>query len=122
MKALVKRIDQPLEVMESHFELRELQEIVGGYIEIPYIPSLEKQGIAMIINEEGKLRGMKDNFCLVKDNKIVDVIVGTVIFTAFNSEGDSIGLSDEQIAYMKEVFNPDMRVMSNLGLYEYMEV
>lgn len=38
--------------------LTAMQEIVGGYIEFFYLPD----GICLVVNEEGKLRGLPPNF------------------------------------------------------------
>lgn len=39
------------------FELHELQKLVGGYIEMLPVPG----GKVMVVNEEGKLKGMPEN-------------------------------------------------------------
>lgn len=65
--------------------LQEMQEIVGGYIEVVAIgPNL-----LMVCNEEGKQRGLQPNFKLG-----MDIICGTVFFCAASGE-DMIGLSLE---------------------------
>ena len=59
------------------WSLEEMQEIVGGWIEI--VPTLD--GRLMILNEEGKLDGLPANSkatALFGDH---DVIVGTVLVT-----------------------------------------
>lgn len=67
----------------NNFELDELQEYVGGYIEICY-PGIFNSHHAdkiMVINEEGKLQGLPLNqlATLVYGNPD-DVIVGNALF------------------------------------------
>ena len=62
---------------KMHFDLIDnkleaFQEIVGGYIECVRLP---EKNVIMIVNEEGKLRGMRHNFYCDDDD-----IVGPVVF------------------------------------------
>jgi hypothetical protein len=60
----------------THFTLEELKEIVGGWIEIVYLPNKEM----MIIDEEGKLKGKPYNLLATsywKNHN--DFIVGDVL-------------------------------------------
>lgn len=51
--------------------LEELQKIVGGYIEIPFLSRVFRDNaIDMIINEEGKfIEGMKAEIAIVNEEK-----------------------------------------------------
>ena len=63
---------------KENISLREMQEVVGGYIEFLYL----KNNLVMIVNEEGKIIGLPFNANasqLLKDNNINDVIVGDVL-------------------------------------------
>lgn len=60
MAKLLKTDEMEFEVKPENgktFELKELQEMVGGYIEIVHLPS----GKEMVINEEGKNLGLPVN-------------------------------------------------------------
>ena len=61
----------------TDFQLSELQEVVGGYIEI--VETIDKQ--IMVVNEEGKLIGLPFN---EEATRLVryDVIVGDVLVCA----------------------------------------
>lgn len=68
----------------NDFKLEELQSIVGGYIEIVWLPN----GKIMVINEEGKLMNLPEN---VNATKIYhstfgynDLIVGDVLLCDSN--------------------------------------
>lgn len=86
--------------------LEELQKIVGGYIEMPYLSKrFAENDIDIIINEEGKLiDGMTPEIAVVKgaENQVIDVVYGNCIFTSHNDMGETVGLNDKQIAIIKE--------------------
>lgn len=56
------------------FTLEELQEIVGGYIELAWLP----HGMVLVVNEEGKLKNLPVNVVATELYK-ADVIVGDVL-------------------------------------------
>jgi len=63
---------------KKDFSLKEMQRIVGGYVETLYLPSNE----VMVINEDGKLEGLKVNVRateIVRGHLIQDTIVGDVL-------------------------------------------
>ena len=64
------------------FGLEELQELVGGYIEVIYLPS----DTIMIVNEEGKLKGLPTNLnatkILYEYYKVTNILVGDVVLTS----------------------------------------
>ena len=67
--------------------LEALQELVGGYIEVVGIGN----GLLLVMNEEGKIRGLPENVrCLY------DTIVGPVFITADKDE-DFRSLTTEEI-------------------------
>lgn len=78
-----------------------IQEIVGGYIEIPYISNdLYKNGIDVIINDEGKLiDGMNKEIAIVEKStgKVLDIIFGNCIFASHDEEGETVGLTEDQM-------------------------
>lgn len=89
-----------LQEKEINGSLEELQEIVGGYIEIPYLSKeFNENGIDIIINEEGKfIEGLKPEITVVdgKTKKILDVVFGNCIFASHDEEGNTTALNDEQ--------------------------
>lgn len=81
--------------------LEALQEIVEGYIEIPFLSEvfLENE-IDIIINEEGKfIEGLNPEIAIVRkrDNQIVDIVYGNCIFASHDEQGKTVSLDDEQI-------------------------
>jgi Domain of unknown function (DUF3846) len=77
-----------VEIIEN--TLANLQKFVSGYIELVYV-----EGIAMIINEEGKIQNLKPNFILSS----YDVIVGDVLFVG-NTGEEFASISDDEIMTM----------------------
>jgi hypothetical protein len=81
-------------------ELEDLQKIVGGYIEVPFLTeTFTKNGIDVIINEEGKfIEGLRPEIAIVdkNTNRILDVVMGNCIFASHDEEGETIPLTEEQ--------------------------
>ena len=95
-----------LEEKEIENTLKELQKIVGGYIEIPYISKVfAENDIDIIINEEGKfIEDCKPEIAIVdkETNSILDIVYGNCIFASHNEEGDTIELNDKQVKIVKD--------------------
>ncbi len=84
--------------------LESMQKIVSGYIQVIY--PFEDEEIALICNEEGKLRELTFNRAL-RDGigTIYDIVVGTFILCrAPVDEGNFVGLTDEQLEFCKKRF------------------
>lgn len=71
--------------------LEAYQKEVEGYIECVCF-----RGYTMVCNEEGKITGLEPNFGFGDD-----VIMGNVIFTRSNSEGEFVSLNEQDV---KKVF------------------
>jgi hypothetical protein len=71
------------------FTLEEMQEYVGGYIELVTVNDLNGGRMVIVLNEEGKLDGLPYNLLatLVYGNPM-DVIVGDVLFCNFAEVGE----------------------------------
>lgn len=88
------------EIEEVSLEI--MQECVGGYIEFVPVDSLEKRRIDVFCNADGKFKGLPLTMYLLADGKIYDVVAGNVLFCGHDGEGDSIGLKDSDIDFLKE--------------------
>lgn len=95
MKILVLEPNKGFKVREIEGELKDYQEIVGGYIEA--VPT-RNDNILMICNEEGKLEGLEPNFKMGND-----IVVGSVLFVGRGGE-DFRELTDEEITEVKGWF------------------
>ena len=118
MKALVLTKNN-FEVREIKGELEDLQNIVGGYIEIPYLSKVfHDNGIDTIINEEGKfIEDCKPSIAIIDciTRQIVDVVHGNCIFVSHDDEGETIELTEEQIAVVLEELEMDIALAYNDG-------
>ena len=105
MKTLILSNGQ-LEQKDIGNTLEALQEIVGGYIEIPFLSQVFfENDIDIIINEEGKfIDGLNKEIAVIdkETNEILDIVYGNCIFASHDEEGNTTGLSTEQ---MKTVLN-----------------
>lgn len=111
MKALVLTKNN-FEVREIKGELEDLQNIVSGYIEIPYLSKVfHDNGIDTIINEEGKfIEDCKPSIAIIDSitRQIIDVVHGNCIFVSHDNKGETIELTEEQIAIVLEELKMDI--------------
>lgn len=119
MKTLVLSNGE-LKETEIGTELEDLQEIVGGYIEIPFLSKVfNNNGIDVIINEEGKfIEGLKPEIVIIDGitKQMLDIVYGNCIFASHNKEGDTIGLTEEQIkVIMRELYMDVTLTYPDLG-------
>ena len=98
MKVVLVESGKTAKITEIGESLKELQEIVGGPIEvIPFEDAL------IVANEEGKIRELALNRAIKNGNEVADVIAGT-FFICRENEGDFASLDDGEAAYFKHVF------------------
>lgn len=84
-----------------HICPREIKSILGGVPEI----TEPMEGIALAVNEEGKIKGLPLNRSLVDDDgMILDIYAGTMVFLACTKEKELHSLTDEQIILLLEEF------------------
>lgn len=84
-------------------DLKEMNEVVGGYIEIINIGKAERGAtIALTVNEEGKIIGLPVNRAIVG----FDILVGTFFITAYNMQGDNISLTEKEANHFIRRFMP----------------
>ena len=111
MKVLVLN-NNNFEVKEIENTLENLQKIVGGYIEVPFLSRVfTDNGIDVIINEEGKfIEDCKPEIAIVdgETKQVLDVVHGNCIFASHNEEGDTIGLTEEQLAIVLQELKMDV--------------
>lgn len=99
MKVLVKEPGKPAEVREIENTLEACQKIVGGWIEVVRIFA----DVAIVVNEDGKINGMKPNFICCGD-----LICGPAFFCGVTSGRlDWVkfrGLDDDEINAVEFLF------------------
>ena len=98
-----------IEVSEGKNQLEDMQNYIGGYIEIPYIKKIFNDNeILVILNEEGKLLDLELTCILKKDEQIYDTFNGNVLFLSAKGE-NIIGLNEKQISIIKN----EIQLVSN---------
>ena len=105
MKVLVLSNGE-LKEKEINNTLEDLQKIVGGYIEIPFLSEVFLDNeIDIIINEEGKfIDGLVPEIAIVsrKHGSILDLVYGNCIFASHDNIGNTVSLNDKQINIIKK--------------------
>ena len=108
MRILVVEPEHRPEVKEIDDSLKEMQCIVGGYIQAIY-PFEEP--VALVCNDEGKLMDLPANRGLRgKDGQMYDIVSGTFFLCGAPADSDHFtSLTPEQIERYKERFHtPEM--------------
>lgn len=95
MKIVFKEPDKPPRTMVIPNDLHTLQQLVDGYIEVVRL----NNGLLAIVNEEGKLRGLKPSGLEFKG----DPLVGNVILCG--EDGDQFTDVPEDIATVVDALN-----------------
>ena len=96
---LIKPGENP-SVVEVEDRLKSHQELVDGYIKMVHLT----QDVALLCNEEGKIREMKPNrhFNLPF---FKDIVCGNIVIVGINNEtGEFDSLTAEQVAHFTDVF------------------
>lgn len=103
--------------------LEELQKIVGGYIEIPFLSRVfNDHAIDMIINEEGKfIEGLKAEIAIVDEEhgNILDIVYGNCIFASHDDEGETVGLNEGQIEVVEKELETIIELMNTKTFAEF---
>ena len=118
MKMIIKNPGEKHLIKEMDDNLKLLQDMLGGYIEYPYIEPLHKQNIAMIVNEEGKLFNLPPSILLIHDGEVCDMIAGSAIFVGlkYTEEGiENTDLTNEQIEFINKLINYNSFGMTKEG-------
>lgn len=91
MKIIYKEPGKAPRTMVIAQDLGVMQQLVDGYIE----PIRVSDKTVLIVNEEGKLKGMDPNFILAVEGRI-DLILGPTIFCGEKGE-DFVSLPDDEL-------------------------
>lgn len=106
MKVLAKKINEKAKLIDLDCKLKTLQQFVGGYIEIPFISEeLSEKNILVISNENAILENLPPTLGFADKNTgeiLEGFLFGQVLFTSEDGEGNIIGLTDEQIEFIKD--------------------
>lgn len=101
MIAVLKEPGKPARKIEINNSLKDLQKAVEGFIECvhPF-----DDNVALVVNEEGKLRHLSPNFALATGDKVSDIVVGPCLIVGVDEE-DFSSLDDALIEKYIAIFN-----------------
>lgn len=91
-------------------ELSALQSCVNGHIEHLLFEELSEHYIDCWINEDGKHLKLKPSLVFYHDGKLLDLVVGPLVFTRYDDYGETYGLTDIDLRIIAEWLN-DKRCM-----------
>ena len=94
-----------VEISEGENQLKDMQNYIGGHMEIPYIKKIFNDNeILVILNEEGKLLDLEPTCVTIKDETMHDSLNGNVLFLSAEGE-DIVGLNEKQINIIRQEIN-----------------
>ena len=87
-------------------DLKSLQTEVGGLLTLaPYYEELENHGVDIFADDEGLLKPNPKTTLIITDKKnrmkVLTCLVGNLIFVSHDDEGNTLGLTDEQIEFIQ---------------------
>ena len=74
IRAILKKVGEKPEIVMIDNTLEEMQRLVDGYIELVPLPQMEFR-LAMVVNEEGRLRGLPFNCRLFGQGYVGDIMM-----------------------------------------------
>lgn len=99
IEIIIKKVGKAAQEETVVHSLGKMQELVGGHIELVRLP----REIDMWVNEEGLLEENPQLNCrLIAFDKVVGEIYGDVFFAGHDDEGETVGLTVYQKAWLKE--------------------
>lgn len=100
--------------IEIGTELADLQQAVGGYIEVTY-PFDDNVGL--IMNEEGKINGLPLNRALrEEDHSVYDIVAGPFLVVGLTDEGFTSLTPDQMKTYEETFHRPEVFLQMGKGI------
>lgn len=111
-KIVILTPEGKIEEREIEMSAANLRAILEGSIEVVpgiFSPQLSEQNILLLVNETGKIDRLASTIAVIDATyKLIDVLVGTVICVGLDhAKGDFTGLTDSQVAAIKETILPN---------------
>ena len=88
-------------------DLRSLQKEVGGLLTLAnYYEELVENRIDIFADDEGLLKSDPKTTLIITDKenrmKVLTALVGNLVFVSHDDEGNTLGLTDDQIKFIKD--------------------
>lgn len=97
IRVLIKRVDEPIKEAVIPASLESYYNVIDCDLVEFYYPFEEKPGICCIIDEEGRLKRRLVSWRIPHSIGLN----GTIIFAKDDGMGNTIGLDDEDVAFIK---------------------
>ena len=101
IRGLLVKPDERPEIIEFKEGYRELQKLVHGNFEMPFLFN----DVDVVINEEGKMNGMPPNRYLYYDGSLVDIIFGNIVIVGSDENGETVSLTNDKIIKYMDIFS-----------------
>ena len=101
IKGIIVRPGKTPEVIEFPEGYKELQRLVEGNFEMPYL----FDDVDIVVNEEGKFNGSDPNRLLYYKGQLIDILFGNILIVDANDEGETISLSEDKISKYMKIFS-----------------
>lgn len=107
-------------IAHGHLYIKDLQEKVGGYVELVSMPN----DIKMWVNEDGQAMKKSLNFFVRANDETYETLIirGDVVFTGVSEAGDIIGLTEEQEKWLRKRCRRNGLSENSKGLYKVYEI
>lgn len=123
--AIIKANDNKIIVKDDFIPTVEnMQKVVGGWLEAIFIREKGYRRITIWLNEHGKLNGLPPNFAIVRkgDGRLLDVVMGDVLISASDKDGDVVGLTDEELNFIRKSFHTNRVILSPVFCNKVLEI
>ena len=100
-KGIIVRTGKTPEVIEFPEGYKELQRLVEGNFEMPYL----FDDVDIVVNEEGEFNGSDPNRLLYYKGQLIDILFGNILIVDANDEGETISLSEDKISKYMKIFS-----------------
>ena len=99
--------DGNADVKEIKGDLKSLHTEVGGLLTLAnYYEELVENRIDIFADDEGLLKADPKTTLIITDKenrmKVLTALVGNLVFVSHDDEGNTLGLTDEQIVFIKD--------------------
>ena len=101
IKGIIVKPHESPEIIEFEKGYREMQKLVEGNFEMPYLFN----DVDIVVNEEGKFNGSQPNRFLYYQGQLVDILFGNILIVDADEDGETISLSDRKIRKYMNIFS-----------------
>ena len=86
---------------------------------IDFIDTIFEKGIDIWIDDEGKLNGSQPTLAFLENGNVVDAVHGKLCFLRFDDEGNTFGLTNSDIEFLKAWLSKRATVNITDGIHNF---